>query len=53
MIKLEIEEYCEDCPYFEAKITKDILRSNPKTTIRCINKDKCASIASRLKQALE
>lgn len=65
MIKLEIEEYCDNCPDFESDISKDStiaydpLEFIPKSTeinctiIRCANREKCASIASRLKQALK
>ena len=65
MIKLDVQEYCHKCPYFEAKVTGgpssfystdgevvEIIMAD--TVIRCTRAEKCAWIveeALRLKEA--
>ena len=46
MIKLEVEEYCDDCPEFDAHIEKAVLfdgcsKEYCNTNITCEHKDKC------------
>ena len=64
MIKLDVQEYCHKCPYFEAKVTGgpssfystdgevvEIIMAD--TVIRCTRAEKCAWVveeALRLKE---
>lgn len=46
MIKLEVEEYCDDCPAFDAHVEKEVLfagyfKQYYNTNITCEHKDKC------------
>lgn len=54
MIKLEVEEYCDDCPEFDARVEKAVLfdgysKEYRNTNITCEHKDKC----KRLKDMIE
>lgn len=54
MIKLEVEEYCDDCPEFDAHVEKEVLfagysKKYCNTNITCEHKDKC----KRLKDMIE
>lgn len=54
MIKLEVEEYCDDCPEFDAHVEKVVLfagysKKYCNTNITCEHKDKC----KRLKDMIE
>lgn len=54
MIELEVEEYCDDCPEFDAHIEKAVLfdgysKEYCNTNITCEHKDKC----KRLKDMIE
>lgn len=58
MIKLNIEDYCQNCPDFEPKKEVMTYFSGDKvierhTTVYCKYKDRCASIARYLKEAAE
>lgn len=52
MIKLEVEEYCHECPRFEADVENPMVIYNPfgeeafvgDTFIRCINREKCKTL---------
>lgn len=49
MIRFSVEDYCHDCPDFEAEVNKTLLRSNSivistDTCITCKHKDKCLQI---------
>ena len=68
MIKLDIEEYCHECPHFEVmfeQINKDyvapvydfskdhnVIHRND-TAIYCGNKDRCANIRKHLLKGIE
>lgn len=46
MIKLEVEDYCQDCPHFEADVDKQILYAGEtpmicNTYIRCDHRMAC------------
>lgn len=55
MIKLEVEEYCDNCPEFDAHVEKYALfpdfskKKYFNTNITCEHKDKC----ERLKDMIE
>lgn len=54
MIKLEVEEYCDDCPEFDAHVEKAVLfagysKKYCNTNITCEHKNKC----KRLKDMIE
>ena len=58
MIKLDVADYCQSCPDFEADIEKleygylnEVKSVN--TTIRCINRNHCRNLVRRLKEELE
>jgi hypothetical protein len=46
MIKLEIEDYCQDCPYFDEVSINRIYADNGllATCIRCGHRDICSRI---------
>lgn len=57
MIKLEIENYCQDCLYFEAEVYKEYFedyygRKLPNTYISCKNADKCRCIKRYLEKEM-
>ena len=47
MIKLDLDYYCNDCPYFEGEITKIYADSECHTLIRCENASKCKELYKR------
>lgn len=52
MIKLDIQEYCHNCPSFEPE---KVMVRNPfeiYTFVQCENKGKCMVIAARIKREL-
>lgn len=54
MIKLEVEEYCDDCPEFDAHIEKAVLfdgysKEYCNTNITCEHKDKCKRLKDMIK----
>lgn len=58
MIKLDVDDYCQSCPDFEAEIekytygyTNEVKATN--TTIRCKHGDRCRVMIRRLKEELE
>lgn len=49
MIKLDVNEYCQDCPMFEAKAEKRVFRVPGEraigdTVVRCERADACEQI---------
>lgn len=58
MIKLSIEEYCHNCPDFEAEVEKDTVEvydfdsfgttEKTDTTIKCANCERCDAIRQYL-----
>ena len=67
MIKLEVQDYCQDCPYFEADIAYPIEHTiynsvtgreetvfvNKDITIRCKHRNHCANLVRKLKGGQE
>lgn len=56
MIKLDLMEYCQDCPYFEAEINKEKYGSpdtqiDVHTIISCKNQGNCGWLLNYLKEA--
>lgn len=54
MIKLDLMEYCQDCPCFEAEINAEEYRSmlshiEKHTIISCKNAEKCGVLLNYLK----
>ena len=45
MVKLEIEEYCDNCPEFDAHVEKDV-----NTNITCEHKDKCRCLKDMIEK---
>lgn len=60
MIKLEIEEYCQDCPQFEAEVENPvplyaagmIYEYVGDTTIRCEHRERCKNVYKHAKKNL-
>ena len=53
MIKLECEEYCESCKYFEpVKEAKRLENSDISTIIFCKDRDKCSRMYSVLERRM-
>lgn len=58
MIKLDVADYCHDCPYFEANVRTDIL-SDPwepakaDTLITCTEKVKCFNIHNHIERQMK
>lgn len=55
MIKLEIEEYCDNCPEFDAHVEKDVIfagysKKYFKTHITCEHKDKCQCLKDMIEK---
>lgn len=50
-IKLEVENYCEDCLYFEPDIIAPIMTTD--TVVRCKNRYGCAHVARYLREEKE
>ena len=53
MIRVEYEEYCEDCPEFEPDMRKEVMHTDYygskgdlicETVIQCQHKDRCKSM---------
>ena len=48
MIKLEVDEYCDNCPEFESHVIKDVIYYNSttitNTVITCEHRERCCSI---------
>jgi hypothetical protein len=63
MIKLVVEDYCQDCPEFEAHVEKDVyVEDSPidfrrlirsKNTITCVHKDRCELVKTYLKNQIK
>ena len=60
-IKLNVEEYCQDCLDFEADVTKptrmyaddDVVRSYRRIVVRCKYRKRCANQIRYLEQKLK
>lgn len=58
MIKIDVADYCHNCPYFEANVTTDI-SSDPweqviaETTITCTEKAKCFNIYNHIERQMK
>lgn len=53
MIRLLINKYCDDCPYFDAETNLLYADEGVATThVECSNKDKCERIYQYLKKEL-
>lgn len=67
MIKVEVQSYCQNCPFFEAEVNgephetlktawspHDLICNLPEhnTTIRCANRTICAYVASVITHSL-
>ena len=55
MIKLEIDEYCDNCPEFDAHVEKDVIfagysKKYFKTHITCEHKDKCQCLKDMIEK---
>lgn len=57
MIRLVVEDYCQNCPDFEpeAKVASFIRCCERETLcdVVCVNREKCAMLYSHLKQTSE
>ncbi len=57
MIELYVEEYCSNCPDFEAEVDKDCYENGVYvkriTRISCKNMDKCREIMKYLKEQVK
>lgn len=56
MIKLDLMEYCQDCPYFEAEVSKEEYGSrfthiDVHTIISCKNQGRCGELLNYLREA--
>ena len=57
MIKLDVQDYCHDCPYFEVEVASSSMfyandtRMNPTdTVVRCTRGKSCKRIWTRKKE---
>lgn len=52
MIKLEIKDYCQDCPAFEPRVEKfsDYAQNAVITTVCCESEKKCARLVQYLER---
>lgn len=54
---LLLQDFCEYCPDFEPEITKEsfspLAVNKTHTSIRCVNRKKCASIAKHIERNLQ
>lgn len=55
MIKLEVDYYCQNCPYFEptTRVFKTLDNSYISTIVTCSDSNKCARIHNRIKEELD
>lgn len=54
MIKLEIKDYCQDCPAFEPRVEKfsDYPQNTVTTTVYCASEKKCARLVQYLERKM-
>lgn len=52
MIKLDIQDYCHNCPDFEPEKVVIKTFSEVYTFVQCENKGRCLAIAGRIKEEL-
>ena len=53
MINVELKEYCEGCPNFEAKILQLFFDHKANYLIRCEHADKCRQMYMHVKHEME
>ena len=55
MIKLEVEDYCQNCPAFEPMVEKftNYAQSAVITTVCCESEKKCARLVQYLERRLK
>lgn len=55
MIKLEIEDYCQNCPAFEPRVEKfsDFAQNMVITTVCCESQKKCARLVQYLERKVK
>ena len=55
MIRLDIKEYCQNCPYFEptADTFNNYTEFSELTMVRCENATKCVLIASHIEAEMK
>lgn len=58
MIELDIQDYCQSCPEFEAKVEQSNIYANGTpyemlTCIRCEHQSKCRNIKQHLEKKLK
>lgn len=56
MIKLEVEDYCQNCDEFEPDVRKDQFFAGgdvycTETTVRCEHRMRCATLVKYFKEA--
>lgn len=54
MIKLEIKDYCQDCPAFEPRVEKfsDYPKNTVTTTVYCESEKRCARLVQYLERTM-
>lgn len=53
MIRLDVEDYCENCQYFEAEVTKMLSCIGCVFEVKCTNAEKCRAIAHCIRDNME
>lgn len=59
MIRLEVQEFCEECPDFKSKTEKDATRRDADgvlcrdTIIYCKHRDRCRAMAGYLRRRID
>ena len=53
MIRLDVEDYCEKCQCFEAKIIKMLDGMGCNFKVKCANAEKCRAIAHYIRDHME
>lgn len=63
-IKLQVEDYCQNCPEFEADVRKEKVFVNDRsdifnceiiteTTVTCEHRDKCAELRKHIERNMK
>lgn len=47
MIRLEVEDFCQECDYFEAECKSLLCDGESLFVVQCENHDLCGSVVSR------
>lgn len=50
MIELKVQDYCQDCPNFEAEVLKELCMAGTVFEVRCQNHNFCENINRHLKE---